>query len=120
MLTKQNSESVASTPGSCGYLERSANDSRGPIAFDVSVNEYQYRYTNQGRDGDWKLYVNPDGSRVELYDMKIDLTQLNNVSEHHPEVVEKLSQMVLTWSKQLPDGPRDSGAGEMNYPFPKK
>lgn len=72
------------------------------------------------RDGDWKLYVNPDGSRVELYDMKIDLTQLNNVSEHHPEVVEKLSQMVLAWSKQLPDGPRDSGAGKMNYPFPKK
>ena len=72
------------------------------------------------RDGDWKLYMNPNGSRVELYDMKNDLTQLNNVSEHHPEVVRRMSQMVLSWSKQLPDGPRDPGAGRMNYPFFKQ
>jgi arylsulfatase A-like enzyme len=70
------------------------------------------------RDGDWKLYRNPDGSRVELYDMRNDLTQLNNVAEKHPELVARLSAAVLDWSKTLPDGPRDPGAGQMLLPLP--
>lgn len=70
------------------------------------------------RDGDWKLYVNPDGSRVELYDMQHDLTQLNNVAEHHEEVVRLMTQTVLEWSRTLPEGPRDPGAGKMNYRLP--
>jgi N-acetylgalactosamine-6-sulfatase len=70
------------------------------------------------RDGDWKLYLNPDGSRIELYDMKTDLTQLNNVAEHHEDVVKRMSQAVLEWSKTLPEGPRDPGAGKMNYRLP--
>ena len=40
---------------SCGYLERSVNDSQFPIAFDESVNEYKYRYANRGRD--WCLMI---------------------------------------------------------------
>lgn len=71
------------------------------------------------RDGDWKLYLNPDQKRVELYDMKVDLTQLNNVAEHHPEVVARLSQLALQWSKTLPEGPRDPGAGSMQFTTPK-
>jgi len=70
------------------------------------------------RDGDWKLYVNPDGSRVELYEMKADLTQLNNVAEHHPDVAAQLRDQVIAWQKTLPQGPRDPGAGAMNYGYP--
>lgn len=70
------------------------------------------------RDGDWKLLLNPDRSRVELYDLKRDFTQLNNVAEQHPEVVVRLSERVLTWQKELPSGPRDPGAGQMNYTLP--
>ncbi len=71
------------------------------------------------RDGDWKLLMNPDHSRVELYDLKRDLTQLNNVAEHHPDVVERLSQRVLAWQQDLPSGPIDPGAGQMSLPLPK-
>jgi N-acetylgalactosamine-6-sulfatase len=70
------------------------------------------------RDGRWKLYVNPDGSRVELYDLQRDLTQLDNVAEHHPDVVSRLRESVLAWSKTLPPGPRDPGAGQLNLPLP--
>lgn len=70
------------------------------------------------RDGDWKLLLNPDRSRVELYDLKRDLTQLNNVAEKHPAVVARLSERVLTWQKELPAGPRDPGAGQMNFTLP--
>ncbi|HUQ68691.1 MAG TPA: sulfatase-like hydrolase/transferase, partial [Planctomycetaceae bacterium] len=70
------------------------------------------------RDGQWKLYLNPDGSRVELYDLTTDLTQLNNVAEHHADVVAGLKDKVLAWSKELPPGPRDPGAGAMNFGYP--
>jgi N-acetylgalactosamine-6-sulfatase len=70
------------------------------------------------REGDWKLLLNPDRSRVELYDLKTDLTQLNNVAEHHPELVEKLAQQATTWAQSLPSGPRDPAAGKMNYALP--
>jgi N-acetylgalactosamine-6-sulfatase len=70
------------------------------------------------RDGDWKLYLNPDRTRVELYDMTKDLTQLNNVALHHPDVVARLSGRVLGWHEELPDGPVDPGAGQMNVTLP--
>jgi arylsulfatase A-like enzyme len=70
------------------------------------------------REGQWKLYMNPDGSRVELYDMLTDLTQLNNVAEKNPELVKRLSTKLLGWAKTLPNGPRDPGAGQMTYPKP--
>lgn len=72
------------------------------------------------REGDWKLLMNPDRSRVELYDLAKDLTQLNNVAEHHPEVVEKLAAQVTTWAKTLPEGPRDAAAGKMPSGMPGK
>ena len=70
------------------------------------------------REGDWKLLMNPDRSRVELYDVKKDLTQLNNVVERHPDVVSRLSEKVLAWQKELPPGPSDPGAGQIYYPWP--
>lgn len=70
------------------------------------------------RDQRWKFYMNPNGSRQELYDMSVDLTQLNNVADKHPDVVARLSQQLLAWSKELPSGPADPGAGEMRLPLP--
>src|SRR5262249_13132239 len=36
------------------------------------------------REGDWKLLLNPDLSRVELYDIPHDPSQLKNVAEKNP------------------------------------
>jgi N-acetylgalactosamine-6-sulfatase len=72
------------------------------------------------REGDFKLLLNPDGSRVELYDLPRDPTQLSNVAEKHPDLVARLSDRVLGWAKTLPAGPTDPGAGQMNYPWPGK
>lgn len=70
------------------------------------------------RDGDWKLLLNPDRSRIELYDLTKDPTQLNNVAEHHHELVEHLAERVVAWSKTLPEGPRDATAGKIHYGMP--
>jgi arylsulfatase A-like enzyme len=74
------------------------------------------------REGDFKLYLNPDGSRVELYDLPRDPTQLENLADkdEHKLRLEKLSQQVLAWQKTLPPGPTDPGAGKMNYGYPGK
>jgi len=72
------------------------------------------------RDGNWKLLMKPDRSRVELYDVTQDLSQLNNVAGQHPEVVEKLAAQVTTWAKTLPEGPRDATAGKMHSGMPGK
>lgn len=71
------------------------------------------------RDGDYKLLMNPDRSRVELYDIPQEAMEQNNIAEKHPEVVERMSEAVLAWQKTLPPGPMDADAGSNAYPWPK-
>jgi N-acetylgalactosamine-6-sulfatase len=70
------------------------------------------------RDGRWKLLMNPDRSRVELYDIPADPTQLTNQALSHPDVVRRLSAPLLSWHQTLPKGRRDPGAGRADYPWP--
>jgi len=70
------------------------------------------------REGDWKLLMNPDRSRVELYDITKDLTQLNNVAEKNPLVVARLGERLLAWQKELPAGPKEPDAGRITYALP--
>ncbi len=71
------------------------------------------------RDGNWKLLMNPNRSRVELYDIVNDTTELNNVTDRHPDIVKKLSRQLLKWQKTLPPGPIEEVAGSNAYPWPK-
>jgi len=71
------------------------------------------------RDGDWKLLLNPDRSRVELYDIPRDPTEMNNLAQRNPEVVKRLSSRVLGWQARLPKGPVDPRAGRNDYPWPR-
>jgi N-acetylgalactosamine-6-sulfatase len=71
------------------------------------------------RDGDWKLLLNPDGSRVELYNVPADPMELSNLADQHPDLVERLSQMAIDWQAELPPGPIDDRAGQINYGWPR-
>jgi N-acetylgalactosamine-6-sulfatase len=71
------------------------------------------------RDGKWKLLMNPDGSRVELYDVPADPSELTNLADKYPDVAKRMGERVLAWAKTLPDGPRDAEAGKNAYPWPK-
>jgi N-acetylgalactosamine-6-sulfatase len=72
------------------------------------------------RDGPWKLHLNPDRSRIELYDIPRDPTQLQNLAARHPDVVERLAARALAWQKTLPPGPMDASAGKHVYAWPGK
>jgi|694.fasta_scaffold131064_2 arylsulfatase A-like enzyme len=70
------------------------------------------------REGHWKLLMNPDRSRVELFDIPHDPTELLNVAKDHPEVVQRMSEKLIGWSGRLPPGPLDASAGKNDYPWP--
>jgi len=71
------------------------------------------------RDGQWKLLMNPDHSRIELYNIPADPTELDNVAVQHPDVVKKLSEMLLKWQGTLPPGVVEQVAGSNAYPWPE-
>jgi arylsulfatase A-like enzyme len=70
------------------------------------------------REGHWKLLMNPDRNRVELFDIPHDPTELLNVAKDHPEVVQRMSEKLIGWSGRLPPGPLDASAGKNDYPWP--
>ncbi len=70
------------------------------------------------REGNWKLLLNPDGSRVELYDITQDRLELNNLAGQQPDVVKRMSALAATWQATLPKGPTDPTAGKVNTTWP--
>lgn len=72
------------------------------------------------RDGQWKLLLNPDRSRVELYDSENDPGEQLNVAADQAEVVRRLSDEVLAWQRSLPPGPVEPEAGHNDYPWPQE
>ena len=57
------------------------------------------------RIGDWKGVRLAKGARIELYDLKKDLGEQNNIADQHPGVVskiERLMQTARTESKEFP------------------
>lgn len=54
------------------------------------------------RDGDWKLMINPDGSRAELYNLNTNWCEVDNLASENQEIVERMSKQLLEWHKSLP------------------
>jgi arylsulfatase A-like enzyme len=71
------------------------------------------------RDGRWKFLMNPDNTRIELYNILDDPTELNNLAKENPEIVARLSSRVLKWQATLPKGPVHKDAGSNAYPWPE-
>ncbi len=57
------------------------------------------------RDGDWKLLINDDETRLELYDLSHSDREYHNVAGEHPDIAKKLSERLLAWRKALPELP---------------
>ncbi|MBB5284087.1 N-acetylgalactosamine-6-sulfatase [Rhabdobacter roseus] len=70
------------------------------------------------RDQDWKLLMNPDRSRVELYHLRQDPSELRNRAAEEPKVTQRLMKYLLDWHKTLPAGPVDASVGKNDYPWP--
>ncbi|HSH09820.1 MAG TPA: sulfatase-like hydrolase/transferase, partial [Oceanipulchritudo sp.] len=69
---------------------------------------WEYRFGNWGRelqvsptlamlDGDWKLLMNADRSRVELYNLREDMTETENRARYEKAIVEDMSARLMEW-----------------------
>lgn len=73
------------------------------------------------RDGNWKLLMNPDGSRVELYNLAIDIRETSNVANYEPERLKAMQTALLEWfNTKVPETDRVAGhAGQFQWKWPK-
>lgn len=59
------------------------------------------------RSGNWKLLCEYDGSNAELYDLRKDPSESQNLANQNPDVVSKLTAQLLRWHQAMPS---DNGA----------
>ncbi|WP_207632699.1 sulfatase family protein [Foetidibacter luteolus] len=80
------------------------------IFWEYGRNEISFNYP-KGRDrspslaileGNWKLLMNKDGSRTELYNLQADKNEVSSAAEQQPGVVKALSEKLLNWWQALP------------------
>ena len=72
------------------------------------------------RENKWKLLMNPDKSRIELYDLSTNPGEVDNLADRFPDVVTKMSKQLLQWHNSLPDiKTMPPSAGLLEYPWPK-
>jgi len=71
------------------------------------------------REVAYKLLINPDNSRVELYNIIIDPSEVNNLASQKSKLVKKLSKKAMTWFNDLPESPWDETAGQNAWSWPQ-
>ncbi len=54
------------------------------------------------REGKWKLLCEYDGSDAQLYDLKSDPAESNNLAESHMDIVENMRNQLMEWHKEVP------------------
>lgn len=54
------------------------------------------------RDGHWKLLVQEDGSRAQLFDLAKDAGETTNLATSQPQITRRLKEAVLSWNRSLP------------------
>ena len=63
--------------------------------------------------------MNHDGSWVELYNLKENPCEVDNLANENPKLVKRMSEQLLEWGKSLPDYEALSEeAGSFDYPWP--
>jgi arylsulfatase A-like enzyme len=66
-------------------------------------NQWPWRTTPAGavRQGDWKLIEFFEDGKIELYNLKDDLGEKNDLAETMPDKAEELHRMLIEWRKSV-------------------
>ena len=54
------------------------------------------------RQGDWKFLCKPDGSAAELYNIKKDPAENNNLASKETSIASNMKTILLEWKKTIP------------------
>jgi len=52
--------------------------------------------------GEWRGFINPDGSALQLYNVATDPSEKINVADQHPEMASVLKRKMMDWKASLP------------------
>jgi hypothetical protein len=83
-----------------------------PVFWEYGRNAHSFAYPKEPhhrspnlavREGDWKLLVNADGSGAELFNVRGDPLETNNVAAERPELARRLAEAALAWRRALPE-----------------
>ncbi len=82
-------------------------DRKGPIMWEYRFGVVGYEYHRPPRlamrEGDYKILIDPDGSRVELYNLKTDPGELDNLANEKPQLCKKMQAKLMAWHRSLPN-----------------
>jgi len=69
----------------------------------LGAGENTWRTTPTGaiRDGDWKLLEFFEDNRLELYNLREDIGERNNLATTHPDLTQQLANKLSTWRKSV-------------------
>ena len=68
------------------------------VGKDKPKNAFQTRSPNVCmRDGDWKVIVNYDGTDLELYNLKLDRFETENLADKYPEIAKVMAEKAIKW-----------------------
>ena len=93
-----------------GVLLGQPAERAGALFWEYGRNDTSFRYP-QGRarspnvavrEGKWKLLVNADGTRTELYDLLADPKENVNRAEQEKQTAARLKAQALEWRRSLP------------------
>ena len=95
-----------------------------PLMWEASIFRSAWVYLNISpqlaiRDGNWKLLMNPDKTRIELYDLAMDPGEVDNQAHNNREVVNRLSGILLEWESNLPCLPFPADMYQRVRPVPE-
>ncbi len=57
------------------------------------------------RDGAWKLFVDHQGGRAELYNIAESPDESRDVAKDHPDIVKRMTELAMNWHQSLPASP---------------
>ena len=83
---------------------------RGPLFWEYGRNDEFFRFGPDRspnlavRRDNWKLLVNADGSRTELYDLAADVKEAKNLAAENPDLAKELTTLVMEWRASWPRG----------------
>ncbi len=84
---------------------------KAPLFWEYGRNEFYLKPGNPRfvspnlaiREGNWKLLINNDSTRTELYNLQNDPAENKNMADANPALAKHLSALLLQWRKSLPE-----------------
>lgn len=81
---------------------------------------HEPHFMQAARVGDWKIVRNRIGTPAELYDLKTDLQEKNDVATEHPDIVKNMEAVLQSARTDSPDWPVKQPDGSKRQPARKK